>query len=61
MDPTDSEIIIRSLPALQKNLDLNPHFLRLLCSTPYKIFSEQMIADIMVNESVSSKKVFPIF
>lgn len=51
MDPTDSEIIIRSLPALQKNLDLNPHFLRLLCSTPYKIFSEQMIADIMRSDT----------
>jgi hypothetical protein len=59
MDPTDIDTIIRSLPALQKNLDLNTHFLKLLCSTPYKVFSEQMIADIMVN-SINNRLIIDI-
>ena len=47
MDKNDADTIIRAVPELTKMLDLNNRFLGLLLE--YRVFSKEMIDDILVN------------
>lgn len=50
MDQQDKDTITRSLVNLPRVLDLNQRFLSILQSLEHRVFSEQMIEDILVTE-----------
>lgn len=50
MEQCDQDTILRSLVDLTKLLDLNPRFLSLL-QQKYRVFSQQMVEDILVFSS----------
>lgn len=57
MEQCDQDTILRSLVDLTKLLDLNPRFLSLL-QQKYKVFSQQMVEDILKNETPALELCF---